>query len=187
MNRPILLFSAVILLAACQKTQNSGNLSNTDFLKEATVYANSIFQHKGPAVSYRAGQPRTLIWDQAQIVTIPGMRVAVIPITYIKPLLMRTNFGGNHYYNLDYLTQLLIFKDSAGFHAQVLTSLPDTAYLRAPGRSFQGMVWVEDLEGNSITKYLFDNRIRKLETGQTKIAASIIANCYTVSGYNYAS
>jgi len=176
---------------ACQKTP--GNPAGLSTEQQLILEAKQAFDQQTATralpVTYRAAQAKTVIWNDAQISTIGGRQAVVVPITYNQPMMVKANFAGNFYFHLNYLTQLVIYRDSVlTFQARVVTFFPDSNYFKNPAGSFIGIEFVEDWQGNTLGKYLYseDGQVRTFKMSK-KEPESVIANCYTISGYNYSA
>lgn len=188
--RTIFLPSLLILLCVqCNKRRAISDKNLGDTIENARLYfVDSVVNNNSP-VNYRASQVRAVQWDLAQIVQLGNSQGVVVPIVYFAPLLVKSNFTGEQFFHLDYLTRLLIYKDStSSFRAEVITDFPDSNYFKNPVGKYTGMRFVEDWNGNTIEKLLFsaDGSVRKYSASNKEVAFSqIIAECYTIDGYNY--
>src|ERR1700730_17657714 len=122
----LFLLASVLFIASCQKHYNSFQDDQT-FVAQAKKYFSDSVSTSGPALNYRAAQKRTVLWDLATVKDVAGMKLVIAPIAYSDPMLVRTNFTGDFYFHLDYLTNLVISLDSsARFGATVVTLFPDS-------------------------------------------------------------
>ncbi len=133
-----LLICCSVLLATCQKTPLHSINEDTVLIMAAKSYFLSSVEHAGPIndANVRAIDQKTVLWNHASIIELSVGKGVLVPIQYINPSLAKSNFGGSSHYNLDGLTKLLIYLDSGKqCHAQVITSFPDSTYLRNPRSS----------------------------------------------------
>jgi hypothetical protein len=183
-------FLLSISLLSCQKRLTSP-LASSEFINDAKVFFNDSVINKGFAVNNRAQQSRIVQWTMAQSVPFLNGQAALVPVTYNSAFMIKANFTGDHFYHLDYLTELLIYKDSnAAFHANVVTSFPDSNFFKNPLSSFSGIKFIEDWQGNTIIKLLYGgNGSANAYVATKKEIAGIYPSetCYTISGYNYSS
>ena len=193
MSRPIspiqlLLLAAVLLCITCNKHLSDTTSAKADLIGTARSYIDSI-SVQGHPVNYRAAQPKTIRWDLARILPIGRSKGILVPIVFDNALLIKANFVGDPYFHLDFLTQLLFYKDSAGRNtARVITAFPDSNYFKDPTRAFTGIKFIEDWLGHPIQKLLYgpDGRIRRYTPNNIQPdLLEVVQTCYTVEGYNY--
>lgn len=193
MSRPIspiqlLLLAAVLLCITCNKHLSDTASANADLIGTARSYVDSI-SVQGHPVNYRAAQPKTIRWDLARILPFGQSKGILVPIVFDNALLIKANFVGDSYFHLDYLTQLLFYKDSAGRNtARVITAFPDFNYFKDPTRPFTGIKFIEDWLGHPIQRLLYgpDGRIRRYTPNNKQPdLLEVVQTCYTVEGYNY--
>jgi hypothetical protein len=193
MNRPINLYQlllpvVVLLCITCNKHLSDPAARNADLISAARSYIDSI-SVQGHPVNYRAAQPKTIRWDLAQVVSIGQSYGLSVPIVFDNALLVKANFVGDPYFHLNYLTQLLFYKDSTGNNtARVITAFPDSNYFKDPTRPFTGIEFVEDWLGHPIQKLLYtpDGKIRRyIPNNKQPDLLEVMQTCYTITGYNY--
>ncbi len=193
MTRPInplrlLLPAAVLLCITCNKHLSDTATAKTDLIGAARSYIDSI-STQGHPVNYRAAQPKTVRWDLARVLTVGQGQGILVPIVFDNALLIKANFVGDPYFHLNYLTQLLYYKDSTGTNtARVITDFPDSNYFKDPTRPFTGLKFVEDWLGHPIEKFLYasDGKIKRYTPNSNQPAlAEVIQTCYSIVGYNY--
>jgi len=163
--------------------------ASSSFEAQARKYfTDSVQSAIGVFESYPAKIPKRIYWEQASPVSLPIGRGVIVPISYSQPLFVKPDFAGDHFFNLDNLSQLLLYKDAFGhFHAEVLTWMPDSSFLAEPTGVFSGMLFVDDWRGNSLSRWLYSKGgVRKYYASNTQ-AATIIRTCNYIYGYNYAS
>lgn len=186
-------FLLAIGLFCCEKKSvNITTRPYTDTFSSATLVAERFFEdsilNKGTGVGYRASTPRTPIWNEGETGTYEGMAAVYVPVVYQEPMLMKASFAGSFYFHLNYLTDLVIYKDSLShFQSRVLTFFPDSTFFKDPTKSFSGIEFVEDWNGNGISKLLYSGgQIRRYVPSTKQVdLMDIIETCYTISGYNY--
>jgi hypothetical protein len=184
-----LLLPAVVLLSiTCNKHVSQFPVATANLIAAARAYIDSISTHGYPP-NYRAAQPKTIRWDMAQVVPVGKSKGILMPILFDNALLVKANFAGDQLFHLDYLTQLLFYKDSAGNNtARVITAFPDSNYFKDPTHPFTGIKFVEDWLGHSIEKLLYtpDGKIKRYTPNNKQPdLLAVIQTCYTITGYNY--
>jgi hypothetical protein len=116
---------------------------------------------------------------------------------------VQTIQGGNHLFSLDNTAKLLLYRDAAmTWHAEMVTLLPDTAWLNNCHAVFSGVVLVEDWWDNPMDRLLYgkDGSVRRYTAAAQSKApnsaisvdrvvelSSIMAECYSMTGYNYSA
>ncbi|OJW57138.1 MAG: hypothetical protein BGO55_12530 [Sphingobacteriales bacterium 50-39] len=143
-----------------------------------------------------------MLWSSASVTLFRGHPAVLIPVHFAKDVFVKTTWGGNNCFRLDNQERLLVYQDSShSWHAERVTSLPDTLYLRSNQKMFTGMVLVDDYWGNPLNKYHYapDGTVQRYAPGQTAAAATnpkqitqsvrpegFIQVCKYIYGYNYA-
>jgi hypothetical protein len=211
MKKLLLLAGVACLLCQCSK--NTGTF-NENFQPALITQARNYFlQHIETAVPVNtAANPRNTrtkvrpaaVWDAAYTIPFRNGEAVVVPLHYPKEQFLKTNVGGNNSFKLDDAATLLLYRDSVtAWHAELVTALPDTAFLKSPytGR-FSGIILVDDWWGNPLHKFRFDpsGNIRqpgsRPGTAATPLSspghAADVSNaweeqCYFMDGYNYSS
>src|ERR1700722_6789666 len=144
----VLLPALVLLFITCNKHIPQAITEKLDLVASARTYIDSI-STTGYPLNYRASQPKTLRWDLAQVVPVGKSNGILVPIVFDNALLIKANFAGNQLFHLDYLTQLLFYKDSTGTNtARVITAFPDSSYFKDPTRPYTGLKFIEGWLGN---------------------------------------
>ena len=193
MPRPItpiqlLLFAAALICITCNKHLSDPAAVKTDLIVAARSYIDSV-SVQGYPVNYRAAQPKTIRWDLAQVIRIGQSKGIIVPIVFDNALLVKANFVGASLFHLNYLTQLLFYKDSTGRNtAVVITEFPDSNYFRDPTRPFTGIKFIEDWLGHPIQKLLYtpDGKVKRfIPTSTQPTMAEVTETCYSITGYNY--
>ena len=175
-----------VLVLACEKrvtvSQQPASLTT-----QAQKYFSDSVAGRSLAVSYRAAQPRSILWAAAQITKVNNGWAVIVPIVYNQPMMVKANIAGDFYFHLNYLTQLLMYRDSNSvFQTRVLTSFPDSNYFKNPAGAFSGIQFVEDWQGNELAKYLYSpNGNISTFKSSTMQPNSIYETCFVISGYNY--
>jgi uncharacterized membrane protein YgcG len=193
MNLPIrlsqlLLVASVFLCITCNKHFPDSASQQADLVTAARSYIDSISAHGYP-VNYRAAQPKTIRWDLARLVQVGRTQAISVPLVFRNAILMKANFVGDQYFHVDYLTQLLFYKDSTGKNtAFVITAFPDSNYFKDPTRPFTGIKFIEDWLGHPLQKLLYtpDGHINQyVPTNKQPAVAEVMETCYEITGYNY--
>ena len=186
----ILLTGICLLLATCQK---SSRVARTDDLQSLIIQAqhyftDSVLAQPGQPEGYRGAETKKIKWDEASAAKLQFGEGAWIPIEYTDPLFVRTSFSDNRYFSLNNLTWLLMYRDGGNrLHAELVTRLPDSTYLKDPTGSFSGYVFVEDWWGHSLAKYLYGNNTVRKYVAPRLQATGFVTYCTTIYGYNYST
>jgi len=217
MRKPILtvfVLSGLVLALSlislnCRKVYiHNGELDSTELIARAQVFVSDSILRQ-PNI-YRSGNPhndrtqrtREILWASAGVMTFRGRPAVVAPLLFQKDIFLRTTWGGNHNFRMDNQEKLLVYQDSLlAWHAELVTTLPDTTYLSSGRQQFSGMILVDDWWGNPINKFHYtpDGRVERYNSNQNteaaitpkKIAATIkpemlVQTCTYIYGYNYA-
>ncbi len=180
--------SISLFVGSCRKHLPDNDTTGRDMISQARAFLDS-FKSTGFPVNYRAAQPKTIRWDLARVLTIGQGKGIQVPIVFDNALLMKANFVGEPYFHLNYLTQLLFYKDSTGKNiARVITAFPDSNYFSDPTRPFTGIKFVEDWLGHPIEKLLYtpDGKTKRYTPNSNQpTLAEVIQTCYSIVGYNY--
>jgi hypothetical protein len=196
--------------SSCRKDQNSSKrepdalsliAKARAFVSNEVINQPAVLQPGNPR-NDRTQRSREIVWSNASIMDFHGQLAVVAPLHFSKEIFVRTPFGGNNNYRLDNQARLLVYQDSAkAWHAEVVTTLPDTSFLNSNQQRFSGLVLVDDWWGNPINKYNFtpDGRVARLVPNANQDASAIprrladkvtpdvmIQVCSYISGYNYA-
>ena len=182
-----------LLFSTCTKQYSPRPDPDSRLISNAKSYFTSQVAPAGPVNldNYRALQPKTLQWDQAYVVSLSIGKGVVVPVQYRNTLLVKTGFGGTHSYNLSGFTRLLVYMGGQQqYHAQLVTSLPDSLCLQHTGNVFTGTILVEGWQGDHIADYLFQQGKVPLKytfgPPSRTAAASVVVSCNNViNGYNY--
>ncbi len=189
-NLPV-LFCLGLFLAACKKEAQFSPGGADPLIESARNYFIDSVRVMPVSENPRAVAAREVCWERATVVDLSIGKAVLAPVKYDKELFIRTTQGGPNNFPLSNLTRLLIYRGKGGFHAEVVTGLPDTNYLRHPGGPFSGLAYVEDWAGHSLGKYLYTGK------GILKYAAPAASSplrslsvaplevCYQLTGYNY--
>jgi len=192
----LVLTSICILLFAsnCKKNQSLTEkpTEQTVLIDQAHAFFSAATNHLGPVAGAnpRITTPKTVNWEKAKVVELSRGKAVLAPIKYEKDLFIRTTQGGQNNFHLSNLTWLLVYQVNGGYHAEMVTALPDTNYLRHPQGPFSGFVYVEDWAGNTLAKYLYDgkNILKYSSTPPSSVRSLDVAPlevCYQLTGYNY--
>jgi hypothetical protein len=193
MNLPIrlsqlLLVASVFLCITCNKHFPDSAVEKSDLITSARSYIDSV-SVQGHPVNYRAAQPKSIRWDLAQVVSIGQSKGILAPIVFDNALLAKANYVGDPLFHLNYLTQLLFYKDSVGSNiARVVIAFPDSNFFKDPTGPFTGIKFVEDWLGHPIEKLLWapDGKIsRYTPNNKQPDLAEVSQTCYSITGYNY--
>lgn len=213
--KPILSYAAVLSVLLflplffyrCSKADRNGELVTNDLISMARSYVSLIQQH---TPVYQTNNPRNdrtsrsqeLLWSSAWVTLFRGRQAVLVPVHFIKDIFVKTSWGGNNYFRLDNQERLLIYQDtSKRWHAERITWLPDSLYLRSAQKDFTGLVLVDDYWGNPLNKYYYtpDGAVQRYVPDQAAAATAkpkqltesvksegFIQVCKYIYGYNYA-
>jgi hypothetical protein len=178
----------LLFVISCRKHLPENDTSTPDMIAQARAYVDSLNLNGFP-VNYRAAQPKKIRWDLARLVPVGNKQALSAPIVFDNALLMKANFVGDPLFHIDYLTNLLFYRDSSGRNtAVVITAFPDSNYFKDPTRPFTGIKFIEDWLGHPIEKLLYtpDGKIRRYAPNNKQPdLLEVIQTCYSIVGYNY--
>jgi hypothetical protein len=133
---PLLLLMPLFLTNCKKEVHVSQSATDPMIEKARSYFTDSVLTATSPTNNPRAAAARTARWDQATVVDLSIGKAVLVPIKYQKELFIRTTQGGENNFQLSNLTRVLVYQVKGAFHAEVVTSLPDTNYLRHPQGSF---------------------------------------------------
>ena len=178
-----------IFFTACQK-KIAGTAQPNPLITRTQVFFNGVLsQHLTPnSANFRANQVRVADWDHAVVKNLSVGSAVVVPVHFENKLYVNTELAGAYLLDLSLLTKMVLYRDSSGFHYQVLTFIPDSNAIHN-GSVFTGILLSEDWSGNSLAS---PGRI-----GQPLMAAGTsgrpimvddmaVSVCTEIDGYNYA-
>lgn len=192
MRRTFLILPALVAIffSSCYKNPNiSIQSQETAFILQAHKYFNdSILAIHNVPGDYKSQVGREIIWEKAKALNWKTERAILVPLKYNDPLFVKTTFSTNSIFNLNNLTQLLVYATPDNrIHAEVITYLPDTTYLKDPSGSFSGFLFADDWWGNNLDMYLFEHgKAKKYQTPDIQ-SETLVRTCNMIYGYNYAS
>ena len=105
------VLSVLLFMVGCRKRLPGNDIERADLISQAHTFVDSL-NTTGYSVTYRAAQPKTIRWDLAQLVPVGLAQGLLVPIVFDSALLVKANFVGDQLFHIDYLTQLLFYKDS---------------------------------------------------------------------------
>ena len=189
----LLIVATIIIQWGCKKEDASTNTKIPSLVAEARNYfEDSVLNVTRPINinNLRASFAKTILWQKASISESQSGKIVSIPIDFRNPALVKSSFGGGHYYNLSGLTRLQLVKSASGsWRAEVLTSFPDSNYLSSDFKRFTGLLFVEDWYGNSIHKFQFEKDGGVMEylapQNSTVTVDATVTICTEIDGYNY--
>jgi hypothetical protein len=192
---------------ACKKNTNNSSSSS---LNEALIELSKRFfedqvqqSPKLASGSDRLTATKNPDWTTARVLQLSKGTAVVVPVHYLRTLLVKTNFGGSKLFNLNEITHLVIYKDlKSVYHAELVISLPDSNALNPRAKDFTGIAFVEDWKGKRLHQFKFNSGGTILNYNSqfsvtdksssigsivsTQVTpATVIATCYEISGYNY--
>jgi hypothetical protein len=156
---------------------------------DAEAYFSDHVEHIGSPDpnNYRASIRKTVLWDQAVVVNLSFGKAVIVPVKYADSLFIQSNFGGDRRVSLESQTNLFVYRDGKKvWHADLVTTFPDSGYLARPSAGFSGFRFVEDWQGNSVAKYLYNpGQIVKKYKQSNIQTVGMMETCNTIYGYNY--
>ena len=210
----LLLFvpMSFLVLSGCKKSYTEEFPLSKSVVEDAKLYFNrevlplkptEIDFDKGPGsnTNPRKEQLRSPVWTMAYTARLSRGNAVIVPVHYKSPFLIKTNLDSKHFYSIDDITKLVIYKDAAGkYQSEVVTFVPDSIYKGSAHHKFTGISLVEDWLGNTIRKfkYLENGKVLRYaeSSSQDRIEAQNRTNtlenerygfqvCYEMDGYNY--
>lgn len=204
----LLTIILAISFQACKKDQNTRRTGSADqqLIKAAETYFHDSVESSNQylAGTYRTNAAKTIDWQAARVAGTSLGPCVMVPVHYTNTLLIKSNAGGTNLFSLDDLTQLIVYKGATnGYHAELVTSIPDTTDLKSSSQRFTGFVLVENWSGQRLRqlKYNPDGTILEFkpqalaDSHPSHISSSqmatqpdaIIQICYEIVGYNYST
>lgn len=179
---------AMLGMAACIKHQTAPEAtSNNPQIDQVKLWFDQNVANHATipnSANYRAKLSRTLRWDQASVVSIPGTEAVVVPVQFPKDVYLRADNSGPALVNLSDVSRLVIYRDSSNImRCQQLTFVPDSTMLLGD-TSFNGIVLTEDWSGNTLAR---PSRINSHPAHTTVDIVEQTQVCNTVYGYNYSA
>jgi hypothetical protein len=182
------LFLLLLCFMACQKKITSTSQPNPLVVQAQNFFSGILAQKLPPnSANFRANQVRVADWDQAVVKNLSVGAAVVVPIHFDKKLYVNTDLAGAWLLDINQLTNLVLYRDSSGFHYQVLTLIPDSNSI-ANNNAFSGIVLSEDWSGNSLTSPArIGQSLTVSGTSQRPIEADdfALSICTEIDGYNY--
>jgi hypothetical protein len=191
------------LFYTCKKAPaDPGQSEDQALIQSAKAYFEAHLQQAEPVSNgnnrVRAGKKP--FWQAAYSTTTTKGLAVVVPVFYQKDLVVKTSFSGSRIMSLNYLTKLVMYKEDAGFQAQLATFFPDSAYGTSTTGQFSGYLFLETWDGTPLKQYKVSQGQVLTNIASDKSAASgtqssdstkqvdvIIAHCTTIYGYNYSA
>lgn len=148
--------------------------------------------------NYRQHIIKNANWTEAKTVQLSVGEAVQVPLNFSKELYAQVK-NGKSKLALSSVSYLLLYRNTRGWQTEVVTRLPDAAYLAntAINKSFTGMVLVENWQGSFIRGYSYggDGTVKKLLAPRVKgpssdtqvmneLSSCTITDWYSVSG-NY--
>lgn len=209
-------FTTILLLIilcynfqSCKKnSDNTGQRSlNQQLIESSKQFFESHVQQltKLPLENDRISAAKSLNWTLAKVRQLSNGPAVVVPVQYKKALSVKTNFGGLKLFTLNEITQLVVYKDANNtYHAELLTTFPDSTAVNPSSKKFTGIIFVEDWSGKRLRQFKYNSESAVLvyngqngfpekspvitSTSVSKITPNIlITTCYEISGYNYSA
>jgi hypothetical protein len=213
MQKPYLFLAVVLyclLTVNCNKSNKlAGGSEKPALIAEAKAFFTAMINTASPVIisgnpgNMRTQTARSVLWEEAHLSPFGKSTAVVVPLHFAKPLFVKSNLSGGSRISLDNLTKLLLYRDSAGaWHAEMITAIPDTAWINHCHKPFSGISLIEDWWGNPEKRFLFagDGSIKRYKPNQGNSIVSptspgiagnvsdmMIVTCYSIDGYNYSS
>jgi hypothetical protein len=212
MNKLPILFSLsalALLFVSCDKERGALQQSaETSLIQHARRYFSDSVAPILPGLTDGSANPRISclkvpLWDSAYTIPTVIGEAVVVPVRFNKSLHIRTNISGLKLFDLNELTRLVIYQDAGHrYHAEIVTSFPDSVAVKGGGSPFTGILFVEDWMGQRLHQFKFneDGTILRGDESQgqtgkwegaakasTKVFTPDVAmtTCYEIDGYNY--
>lgn len=192
-----------LFFQACKKSPISNQSADQQLIQSAKAYFEANLQQTTPAPgsNNRIKAAKQPYWQAAYTTNSTNGQIVVVPVFYQKDLVVSTNFSGSRLLSLNYLTKLILYKDSSRFSAELVTYFPDSSYRQQTNNQFSGIVFTETWDGKPLARYKFTQGIAMSETSPSqtlgpkmstattsvKETTGIISQCNTIYGYNYSA
>src|SRR3984957_9839747 len=142
------LFLLLLCFIGCQKKITSTSQPNPLIIQAQNFFSGILTQKSLPnSDNFRANQVRDAQWDQAEVKNLSIGPVVEVPIHFEKKLYINTGLVRSYFLDISQLTKLVLYRNSSGFHYQVLTFIPDSNAIVKAG-VFTGIILSEDWSGN---------------------------------------
>jgi len=202
----LLLITIPSLFCTCKKDPNGRNArsSSQEIIESAKGFFRTNIENSKQSSSeiYRVDAAKTIEWEAAHVVNLSHGPCVIVPVHYVKDLLVKSTAGGENLFSLNDITRLIIYKDKMNsYHVEMVTAFPDTTDLKSSSQGYTGFVLVENWSGQRLhqLKYNADGSIlasspqaAMLSTPSTISASdkavrpnALITVCYEIDGYNY--
>ena len=202
----LLMLLLTIPFQACKKDQNlrHSTISDQQLIASAKVYFRDSVEKSIQYSSgiYRVDASKTIDWQAARVAILSQGLCIIVPVHYVKDLLVKSTAGGANLFSLNDITCLIIYKDKMNtYHAEMVTAFPDTADLNGRPHGYTGFLLVENCSGQRLhqLKYNTDGSILEyrpqaaMQNHPSTITTSdkavqpnaLITVCYEIDGYNY--
>ena len=105
-----------LFLQACKKLPTSNQSADQTFIQSAKSYFEANLQQPASSSSSnnRIKASKQPYWQAAYVTASASGKMVVVPVFYQKDLVVSTNFTGSQLLSLNYLTKLIMYKDSSG-------------------------------------------------------------------------
>ena len=194
---------ALLLFFSCQKPGPEISFATND--QQLIASARQYFEQSVdaapplPTGNPRLDAKRAPYWPAAYAIHLSQGTAVIVPLFYETHLVVKASFSGMQVLPLNQLTKLIIYKDASGFHNQVITLFPDSNWRKPATDAFSGYAFSEAWQGQPLTRYRFSQGLilkqaadqsapgNKIAAAQPKQVDVLLANCGTISGYNYSA
>jgi len=158
-----------VVIYSCRKDNSSSlttqadiALSDAQLIAKAKIYFDSSMvgnsSSNKQAANYLSpieGREKNINWEEAYTYVAHTGKMVMLPVRFKKQLYAQV---GQQKLLLDNLTRLFVYTGKSGKkHIEVVTRIPDEAYLNNPAKNkpFSGIVKVNDWQGKFIKAYRF--------------------------------
>jgi len=167
---PLFLLAIVCLVFSyCRKDSPvEGNNSYQITIEEARKFFNEELANTSKLTKRHELIDRP-DWQHAAVKKTGDREVLIVPLIFKKDLTIKTN-GDSDALSVQSLTKLLLYrKTSDQIVSELVTTIPDQAFLsnKDAARRFTGMVWIEAWNGSAIggNRYAADGSITGFDLG----------------------
>jgi hypothetical protein len=163
----IVLTCLGVFFQACNKLPSSNQSTDQALIQSAKAYFEAQLQQTAPrpGSNNRIKTSKQPYWQAAYTTNSSGGLLVVVPVFYQKDLVVSINYIGSQLLSLNYLTKLIIHKDSSGFSAEMVTYFPDSSYASQTNTNYSGLIFTETWDGKPLNKYKFSQGIAMTESG----------------------
>jgi len=150
---------------ACTKVHRASSIKDATQIQQAKDYfeQNVLPYHNpdtsAPVAYIRSTLHKNPIWSSASVQQMQWGTTVVAPLAFKEPLKVKE---GPYDIPIDSISYLLMYKDSMSVtHCEVVTQIPDTAFLNSTAsfKQFSGIALVEEWSGKPIAQYSYSRGV----------------------------